>query len=458
MNQAALGTGALMLAAVSLIGAQGAPVAKGVALSELAWPDAEPWLTASTVVVLPLGGGAVEQGRHMKLDADARLADYLASRVKRASPVVIAPTLTYHFYPAFADYPGSSSLGETTARDVTVDAVRSLARSGPRRFYVLNTAASTLAPLSAAAKTLGDAGILLGYTDPDYWTKSAPVLKQTRILVGHAEEAATSMMLFIDPSAVEMSRSTREYADGRGPLTRQENGRGVLSKSGTLGDATLATAQKGQVLVDALVAGILDDIEKVRTAPLPEARAAAPPPPPPSAPAVRRPAPQPLMPNGCSPADDRFVRNVGSKFSYYWAQLDPIGLSELFTAKGDIRHPDGSIETGRDIILQNRARLFARREYAGSKHPVQIADVRCLGTQAAIADGKWELRLQDEPQSTPGRGLNTVKTNSGFCTLILLKQEDEWLIEAWRYTINPPAGAPQPTLLSKPGYIGRGGG
>ena len=31
-----------------------------------------------------------------------------------------------------------------------------------------------------------------------------------------------------------------------------------------------------------------------------------------------------------------------------------------------------------------------------------------------------------------------------------------WAIEAWRYTVNPPAGAPPPALLSKPGYIGRG--
>jgi creatinine amidohydrolase len=196
----------------------------------------------------------------MKLDADERLAHHLAARVKAAAPVVIAPTLNYHFYPAFAEYPGSTSLGEDAARDLTVDAVRSLSQSGPRRFYVLNTSASTLRPLSAAARKLSDAGILLGYTDPNYWTASSPVLKQAGILAGHAEEAATSMMLFVDPSAVDMTQATREYATGRGVLTREEGGRGVLSKSGTLGDATLATADKGKALVDALLAGILDDV------------------------------------------------------------------------------------------------------------------------------------------------------------------------------------------------------
>src|SRR4051812_2805234 len=312
------GIATVACAALTLLGTQ-APAPRGVALSELTWPDAEPWLTPSTVVVLPLGAGALEQGRHMKLDSDERLARYLADRVRTASAVVLAPPLNYHFYPAYGEYPGSTSLGESAARDLTADAVRSLARSGPRRFYVLNTSPSTLAPLYTAAKTLADSGILLGYTDPDSWTKSAPVLKQARILAGHAEEAATSMMLFVDPSAVDMTRATREYATGRGALTRQDGGVGVVSKSGTLGDATLATAQKGQALVDALLAGVLEDIEKVRTAPLPVAKTTAPAPPPPPAP---RPVDRqtPLLPSGCSPSDDRAIRNVGATFTYLWAE------------------------------------------------------------------------------------------------------------------------------------------
>jgi len=457
MRLAIAGIGVLLTVAAGLPVPQ-APPQHGVALADLAWPDAEPWLTPSAVVVVPLGGGAVEQGAHMKLNSDERLARYLASRAQAASAVVVAPMLTYHAYPNYVDYPGSSSLSNTVARDLTVDAVRALARFGPRRFYVLNTSAATLGVLQAAANALADAGILLGYTDPGYWTMRHAVLKQARISVAHADEVATSMMLFVDPAAVDMTRATREYPAGRGVLTRQEGGRGVVSKSGTLGDATLATPQKGQILVDALVTGILDDIDKVRTAPLPAPKAATPPPPAPPPP-VARPAVRelPRMSRRCGDDDDRAIRRVGDQFTYLWAQQDAIGLSQLFTSNGDIRHPDGTIERGRETIVANRARLFTNHDYRNSKHPVDLTDVRCIGSDTAIADGKWELRLQDDPQSTPGRGLGTVKTNSGWCTLIMMKIDDGWLIEAWRYTVNPPAGAPQPTLLSKPGYVGRGG-
>jgi creatinine amidohydrolase len=459
MKKAIAAVGVLLSVAAGLADRQGSAPRKGVALSELAWPDAEGWLTSSTVVVIPLGAGALEQGMHMKLDSDERLARYLSTRVMAESAVVIAPTLAYHFYPAYSEYPGSASLSESSARDITVDAVRSLARSGPRRFYVLNTSPSTVAPLSAAARTLADAGILLGYTDPQYWTTGSPVLKQAPIAAGHAEEAATSMMLFVDATAVDMSRAAREYALGRGALTRQPGGRGVVSKTGTLGDATLATAQKGQTLVDALVAGILDDIGKIRTAPLPAAKttAAVPSPPPASVPARPNPQQEPKAPNGCTAADERVIRNVGPAFTYFWSQADADRLAGLFTPTGDIRHPDGSIERGQNVIRENRIQLFMRHEYLGSKHPLQLTDVRCVGSNAAIADGKWELRLLDQPQASPGRGLVVTKTNAGWCTLVMVKSEGGWGIEAWRYTVDPPVDA-APTLLAKPGYVGRGGG
>jgi len=164
------------------------------------------------------------------------------------------------------------------------------------------------------------------------------------------------------------------------------------------------------------------------------------------------------MPNGCTSGDDRAIRAVGPQFSYFWTQTDAEGIAALFAPNGDIRHPDGSIERGREIILANRTHLFQRHEYRGSKHPLQLNDIRCLEGGTVIADGKWELRLQDDPQATPGRGLGATRLNTGWCTLIFVKSEQGWQIQAWRYTVDPPQGAPQPTLLSKPGYIGRGGG
>lgn len=96
-------------------------------LTEAFPKDAEAVLTASTVVVVPLNGAAVDRGRHLRLGADERLAKYLTSRIQSATPVVVAPPLNYHYYPTAVERPGSTTLAESTARDVAIDVVRALA-------------------------------------------------------------------------------------------------------------------------------------------------------------------------------------------------------------------------------------------------------------------------------------------------------------------------------------------
>ena len=82
-------------------------------------------------MVLPLGAAAKEHGPHLLLRNDEILAEYYARRVVEARPVAVLPTLTYGFYPAFLEYPGSVSLSDDTQRDAVVEIVRSIARHGP---------------------------------------------------------------------------------------------------------------------------------------------------------------------------------------------------------------------------------------------------------------------------------------------------------------------------------------
>jgi creatinine amidohydrolase len=237
--------------------AQQAP--KGIRLADLTWQEATAVLRPDTVVVIPLGAGSTEHGPHLKLGNDAVLADYLTRRVLDASDVAVAPALPYHFSPAFVEYPGSTSLGLETARALTTEVALSLSRFGPRRFYVLNTGISTSRAIQPAARALAAQGILLGYTDlgPRLERASASVRQQEGGT--HADEVETSMMLFIDPDAVNMRRAIKEYSPSAAPqrLTRTPGGPGAFSASGIWGDPTLATKEKGRVIVETLVAGIL---------------------------------------------------------------------------------------------------------------------------------------------------------------------------------------------------------
>jgi creatinine amidohydrolase len=130
----------------------------GVLLEDLSWMEAEKVLTPEAVVVLPLGAQSKEHGPHLKLKNDFILAEYLKKRVLERSRVVVAPTVNYSYYPAFVEYPGSTTLTLETARDVIVEICESFARHGPKRFYVLNTGVSTVRALAPAAEKLAAEG------------------------------------------------------------------------------------------------------------------------------------------------------------------------------------------------------------------------------------------------------------------------------------------------------------
>lgn len=246
--------------------------AQGVLLEDLTWLQAEKALTPETVVVIPLGAESKEHGPHLKLKNDFILSEYLKKRVLEKSAVVVAPTVNYGFYPAFVEYPGATSLTLDTSRDMIVEICRGLARFGPRRFYVLNTGVSTVRALQPAAELLAADGILMRYTD--LLKVMEPAEKSVSRQEGgtHADEIETSMILYMSPGDVDMSKAVKDYHPGKGGLTRDPKAEGkVYSPSGVFGDATLATKEKGRIVTEALVAAILQEIEELRKAQPPAA-------------------------------------------------------------------------------------------------------------------------------------------------------------------------------------------
>ena len=243
---------------------------KGVLLEDLTWVEAEAALTPETIVVIPIGAESKEHGPHLRLKNDFLLAEYFKQRVLASANVVVAPTVNYHYYPAFGEYPGSTTLRLETARDLLVDICRSLARYGPRRFYALNTGVSTLRALKLSADVLAGDGLLFRYTN--ILEVAAEVEKKISKQEGgtHADEIETSLMLFIDPAMVTMSKAVKDYHPSPGSgLTRDSNKPGAYSASGIYGDATLATRDKGEQMANAMLRGMLQEIEALKAAGLP---------------------------------------------------------------------------------------------------------------------------------------------------------------------------------------------
>jgi creatinine amidohydrolase len=241
------------------------PKAKSVALDNLTWREAEAALKSYTVVLFAVGARTKEHGPHLPLKTDYVMAEYLKERVARQVPVAVLPTVAYGFYPAFLEYPGSISISAETFKNTVSDICRSISRHGIRKFYVLNTGISTLAPLQAAAEELAKDGVAMRYLNLlEVDTKLPPgLLKQEGGT--HADEAETSMMLYIAPDLVDMSKAVKDFdaRPGRKGLTRDPKGTGTYSPSGVWGDPTLASREKGRVIVEKTVEEIIGQVREL---------------------------------------------------------------------------------------------------------------------------------------------------------------------------------------------------
>jgi len=233
----------------------------GVKLETLSWIEAEQWFADNPVVLIPLGAAAKEHGPHLPLNNDAIIANWLGEQIMQRLAVVVAPLINASFYPAFVEYPGSISLRYETARDVIIDTCTSLASFGLSRFYVINTGLSTLRPLAEVKTRLAE-GITFDYLDLDAALQRLPddLLKQR--FGSHADEHETSLMLYIAPAVVDMSRAVDDGAEGEGRLTRIR-GQGLWSASGVFGQATLASADKGKVIAEVLLHYVCAQIESL---------------------------------------------------------------------------------------------------------------------------------------------------------------------------------------------------
>jgi creatinine amidohydrolase len=233
---------------------------------------------ANVALVLPLG--AIEQhGAHLPLVVDAAIGlGVLGKALEQLEPeisVYSLPPLYYGKSNEHDDFAGTITLTAQTMLVVLMDIAESVYRSGFRKLVLMNSHGGQPQILEVAARDIHQ-------KYPDFivfplFTWRVPnlagkLLTAKEMELGiHAGDAETSVMLALLPDRVYMDRAIAEYPHGlpEHSLLSMEGDRPFawvmrdLSKSGVLGDPTVATKDKGDRLLDSLAeswAQLLRDI------------------------------------------------------------------------------------------------------------------------------------------------------------------------------------------------------
>jgi creatinine amidohydrolase len=237
--------------------------AKARKVADLTWDVVAKRLKGGAAALLPIGAGAKQHGLHMRMATDQVLAEYFAGVVAEETNSLIWPTLTYGAYPAFVAYAGSASLSDATFQSAVTEIANSLLGFGAERVLILDTGISTLAPVEAAIKATSNPSRirhLKVFAGPRF-VETAKALQQ-QPYGSHADEIETSLMLAIAPGSVDMSRAQASpFSPGgpqRGPLSPSDPNSPNYSPSGSFGDPTLASAEKGKTILAAIVADLME--------------------------------------------------------------------------------------------------------------------------------------------------------------------------------------------------------
>ena len=270
-------------------------------LEDLRWPEVEEYLQRDDTILLPLGS-TEQHGRHLPMKTDSSEATEVARAVAERTGVLVAPLLRYGWTPHHMAFPGTITLRPETFGAVVEDICQSLVFHGFKKIFVLNGhRIFNLPPLEIVATRLRNrTGALLCVVDLSLVAhlEIKAISESGAGSIGHACEIETSAMLYYEPELVVMSEAERVVGPREGKFsyafhtldpeldgdrvsiknTWREFRQGVSIRTGILaptgrpsgveGDPTKATREKGRRVHDAIVANIVEIVEKFRRFPI----------------------------------------------------------------------------------------------------------------------------------------------------------------------------------------------
>ena len=241
-------------------------------LPYLSWPDIAALSDReNTVIVQPLG--TVEQhGPHLPLLTDALIASGVIggalARLDARIPAYALPVLCYGRSCEHAHFPGTVALGAETLLHLLLEVGDWVHQAGFRKLVFANGHGGQPQVVEIAARDLRLRHPDMSVFPLSIWkvpNPAASLMSARELAEGiHAGEAETSLMLALAPERVRMDLARAEYPKHPQGLLSVEGDLPFawivsdLSHSGVIGDPLGASADKGQILLDALTQGWAD--------------------------------------------------------------------------------------------------------------------------------------------------------------------------------------------------------
>jgi creatinine amidohydrolase len=250
-----------------------------VFLAEMTNRELEIFLQEHDTVIIPVGS-TEQHGPHSPLCTDVFIPQEIARRAAERIGALVAPPISYALSYPHRGFVGEFSLSIETFMAMIRDLAISFAQSGFRRIVFLNGHYDNTYPIAYACAQAAErlpAGVRA--FPLNYWDGLTPEQAAEYISIDkgmHANAGEASVVLAINPRLVDMEMANTEFPQ----FPETKTGSAAIhtaffftspgsvyriTRSGTWGDATQASAEQGEKFLEwgvQSVLNLLEDIDK----------------------------------------------------------------------------------------------------------------------------------------------------------------------------------------------------
>jgi len=260
-------------------------------IHEMSHVEVADYLKTDDIALIPFG--ATEQhGAHAPMMLDTVWATAAAEAAARKANVLITPPTHFGWSYSHMAFPGTLTLSAETMTALALDICRSLLVHGFRKLILVNGNRMVLQPLDiAAVRIRNETGAFVAVVDAGLIAKEEikALCSAGPGALGHAGEAETSMILARCPQFTDMAKAVdgsaassanthgSAFARGHSQLDPAVSGNSVYTPTiarelfalaqdtvGVRGNALLASAEKGERMVEAVATNLAAFIEEIR--------------------------------------------------------------------------------------------------------------------------------------------------------------------------------------------------
>jgi creatinine amidohydrolase len=246
-------------------------------LRDLSSPQVQKFIDETALLILPIGT-TEEHGPHLPIDTDARIAEAyglgLVQAINDELPVLLMDTIRYGYsMKIMRQWPGTVIIRSRVFMDMVFDICKSVFDMGFQKLALLDCHGHHSGPLNTVSRELCDeCDKSIAILSPATLSREAfnQIRKSTQGGAIHADEWETSLLLYISPEVVDMTKASNvdhmqyhsDFVAGDNFLGKQRVTWSTWylqnSQTGVYGDPTVASAETGKVIFDtAITQGVI---------------------------------------------------------------------------------------------------------------------------------------------------------------------------------------------------------